>query len=175
MLKKTVAIHEAAHAAICLISGIKFKKVTIIEKDDTGGHVALESNHWKKLEAKILASNQTQQNKIAEFVICCLAGYVAELKINSKHASDHASKDFEYTYTICTQLFANIKTVNSYINYMVCETENYFTYNIDEENNLTEDTPLWQFVILLSNELLTRKTLSYKECKDFFNKFNDTI
>ena len=72
---------------------------------------------------------------------CQLAGYIVENKVNSKDASIGASKYFEMAFSIYTQLFTNVKTINSFLHYINYEVENNFTNVLDEENNQTEDTP----------------------------------
>lgn len=137
---KNIAIHEAAHASICLQYKIPFVEVTMLQKKETLGSVMLENKYLKKI-IEVTSTNELHIVSLRKYLECLLAGYIAENKVNSKEASIGASKDFDIAFSICTQLFPNVKTINAFLHYIICEVENNFTYLLDEENNQTEDTP----------------------------------
>ena len=61
---KNIAIHEAAHASICLLHKIPFLEITILHKKETLDSVVLESKYLKKWIEKMKSTNELHFDSI---------------------------------------------------------------------------------------------------------------
>jgi len=154
-----IAIHEAAHAIICLENKITFKKVSIIPIKNCDGALTLSDKFLSKLKNEIELSNPNQFKTVNAYLKCSI------------DSCSNATKDFEDAYNICCHLFGNTKTATAYLQYIICEVENSFRYMIDDDEQNSQDTDTWHLVIKLSKELLYKKELSYSFCKKIYSEF----
>lgn len=163
-----IAIHEAAHAAMCLEEKISFKKVSINAESESLGKVIITEELISKLLDALYLNETKKFTFFKKYLKICVAGFVAESKIKASKASIHAGKDFEQAFSVVGKFFASIRTAQAYLNYTICEVDDMYTFKIDEEIGETEDTELWNFIISLSNELKIKRELSYKHCKELY-------
>jgi len=169
---KITSIHEAAHAAICLQYHVSFKYVSIIPGKDYSGKLLHDKKFVAIFQDTSIISETKKFSVFQKYIMCALAGYVAEDKINSKNRSIHASQDYANAYSQCGKFFGNMETSEAFLNYICCLVKDNFTYLISEAEDEPEDSELWKFVLILSNELILKKELSFKICKKLFTDFS---
>ena len=168
--EKIIAIHEAAHAAICLKEKVSFGKVTIFSNEDYFGKVALSKDFITNLISNPKVNVEKKFNLFRKYLMCLVAGKVAEQKVHA--TTSYATKDDEVAFDLIGEFFPNLKTGLAFHDYIVLEVESCFSFFSGEEENEIEDTPLWNFVLKLSEELIIHKEVEHQACKKLYKEFS---
>ena len=175
---KRTAIHESGHAIMCLYYDFYFKFISIEPglSQDKMGFVRRSINmieHQQLIRSKEIYLRAN--------CIYSLAGIICEYKMGFKEDIDDLTEylldcffepsfsdnlpDVNFAYDMIVahfrSKFPNTKVfrsrISNYIKKIINETILQFT----DING--KDTELWNYVLLLSEELLNKYTLSYKE------------
>lgn len=124
-----IAYHEAGHTIACLEHGLKFHSVTIVskEEDNSLGHVILQEldfhpDYEVTDEVRI---------KVEKYIKTSLAGPIAETKYTGQINEIGASKDYQDSLDLASNLFGPVSVVNAFINFIQLDTLSLFTY-LDE-------------------------------------------
>lgn len=169
-IDKIIAIHEAAHAAICLQEEIPFEKVTIMPGEDYFGKLEHSEDFLSSFQDDSELMDEEKFLLYRKYVMCTMAGYIAEEKIGSENRTDHAISDYTHALEQGGHFFANVKTIEAFVDYVKWEVRNSFTYLSGYDETEKEDMPLWDFILELSERLQSEKTLSYQTCERLYNE-----
>ena len=81
------AYHEAGHAVACWAYGLRFKRVTVVPRDDSLGHLA--GWPWGKgMQAYSLTA--ASERRFEAQIVCCLAGGLAAKQAGFRDLGSHS-------------------------------------------------------------------------------------
>jgi len=150
--KVKTAYHEAGHAVARVRLGLPIRKVTIVEKDDSYGHVAFQYPKWFKPDTMELTPSR--RIKIENEIIAGLAGHAAELIYSGRNNWSGSSSDMDRLVDLALYVTGSEAQLNAYLNWLQIRTIDFLRAPLN-----------WLAVENVAQELLKKGSLSAKEVK----------
>lgn len=155
------AIHEAGHVVAELKFGKNLlKHVTIIPTEDYLGHVASKSKNKmiRKMHESTLSGAEEQYFK--HLMVAYMAGPAAEARARKIIDFTNGSRgDFYQLYDLAFEMFFSEPVTEAYCDYIIEEARRFVLFELN-----------WKCIVAIANELLLRKRLNRKQCKEIYQK-----
>jgi len=158
---ENTAYHEAGHAYAYLLTGRKFKDVTIVREEDSLGHVAIRPPSGLQEMFEYPDSIMIGPKRLAKRLpkdLCSIAGPVAE-KIHCGR-NNYSGARYEKRNIIDWSLYDAPGKI----------TQKYFSLIQEYMQELFSDQKHWRVIILIATALLEKKTLSFQEVEQIYNR-----
>jgi ATP-dependent Zn protease len=111
------AFHEAGHAFLAVERKLPFHYVTIVDKDDSLGH--LQSKAWPaSMEHLDVDINSVTRKRIDSFVMMVLAGAVAERNVTGRRNHLGASADYDAAVKLGGILYPDSDVLMAYLKFV---------------------------------------------------------
>jgi hypothetical protein len=149
------AYHEAGHGVAGFAMGKRFKKISIIEDEDSDGRVSGSGWH-SKLNPELDKGKRTR-HFVEREIIFLLAGAVAEAKITGEYNHIGASDDYHKVVKYASWVTDSIEETEAYIAWLFEKTKNVIW-------------PRWDAVELLADELIKRQEIGYMAARGIIRK-----
>ncbi len=150
---KRIAYHEAGHAVAAYALNRRVRSVTVIPDGDILGY-----NIYGKgltIQPDVEVDGRTR-NEIERRVICALAGWAAEAKLNPRRRrSAIADTDWHYAYDLADYVVGSIEELEAYGNWLWIRTK-----------QLIALPHYWAAIEALAAELMTHKRLGEKRVRE---------
>jgi hypothetical protein len=152
------AYHEAGHAVVLHMLGIKVTHATILQHEDKetgdviGGHV-----HWKE---KVAGYGRWRNDAILlRRIVACYAGHAAQKKFSPKsvrklHASDDNQSIKAYALAFCDGDLDEVKVLSAWLSVHAGKLVSLY----------------WPSIEAIANELVIKKTLTMSEMLDIVSR-----
>jgi hypothetical protein len=150
------AYHEAGHALVAWLLGIRLRRVTIVpsKKDNFDGccyHAKIVRGKHPEFDDSPGAFVRMQKH-----VMVCLAGIISQRRFNSRTVRRwDASGDYRLIFPIVSNRLSSDKETTAYLSWLEVKTD-----------ELLRQPHNWARVKLLARELLARNTLKRNEVDD---------
>lgn len=146
------AYHEAGHAVARVRLGLSIKKVTIVEKDDSYGHVAFQYPKWLKPDRMELTPSR--RIKIENEIIAGLAGHATELIYSGRNNWSGSSSDRDRLIDLALYITGSEAQLNAYLNWLQIRTIDFLQAPFN-----------WLAVENVAQELIKKGSLTAQEVK----------
>jgi len=163
---ESVAYHEAGHAIMCLQVGLKFNNVTVMPKEESLGNVKLSKINI----ANHRLSDRRFRSEAEKYIQVALSGPITEqLFSQNDNYILGSSNDFQQCFSVALSIFGPIEVAEAYVNFLATHTKSVFLITSDEKPEFTER---WDEVKILSQALIDRKILRYKEVLSILTNYS---
>lgn len=156
---KGTAYHEAGHAVIACIEGVKFRYVSIVPGEDFAGLVRL----YKLPEDVELGAGSTRARKQAEArIMMAFAGALATRHAFPRSRSGQASgPDLDMAFGCAMAFTGSEDEMNAYVNWLHIRTK-----------QMVESRLVWPLIEAVANALRERQSLNASDVKDIIDQTN---
>ncbi len=117
--RRRTAYHEAGHAVMACLVKLLFHKVSIMEDEDSLGRLLTSFPPW--FDPDLDADTRTRR-MIEKYVICCLAGDVAERMVPGLQSRLEGSDDLHHAVDLASY-FAPAEETGPFLDWLTARAE----------------------------------------------------
>jgi ATP-dependent Zn protease len=146
---RATAYHEAGHAVMAWILGVKIRSATIAPEREAG--IAGSVSHEKVLIGKFPEAIDSDRQRIRaeKLIMVSLAGPIAQVLYNPRSFRRyHAGFDWDRALDLSTMCTESISTTERHIEYLEARTKDHL-----------RNPEKWKLVKKLADELLATRTV----------------
>ena len=149
----STAYHEAGHAVMAFELHQRFPYVTIDPDDNSFGHPRFPLSRWRNFQPDWDTSSRVIHRLDAD-IMCSLAGCAAEAKYVGRHDWVEPHDDWMQAHALAHHLCRSDEETRAYLKWLWIRTRNAIDVGF-----------VWLAVQNLAKELVTRKTIGYRNAR----------
>ncbi len=147
-----IAYHEAGHAVVAYVLRRRFTNLSIIEDDDSLGHVSFAKHH-PKFQPDVMSFDKARP-QIEKRVMVSAAGDAAESLLTGRHNWLGARQDMENAHRMAGYLCGSPEEETAYVRWLWIRTQNLLRHHVH-----------WRAVEVLAAALIEQKRIGQKEAR----------